>query len=150
MVSGHSTTMGDGHHAADPPDSTSIRCQLCKIFFRTKCLHSCKLAMSVCLICFATDLNADADTREVLAIPVLWLFIDLLWWKGAILGAWGDWDFLRSDYGEECICWVLTNGFFCLCACADGLPDLLQWGMQFPNLLAEKKCCAQLLLNFIK
>jgi hypothetical protein len=43
--------------------------------------------MSVCLICFATDLNADADTREVLAIPVLWLFIDLLWWKGAILGA---------------------------------------------------------------
>ncbi|TVU36183.1 hypothetical protein EJB05_18104 [Eragrostis curvula] len=35
----------------------------------------------------ATDLNVEAYTREVLAVPILRLFFDMLWWKRAILGA---------------------------------------------------------------
>jgi len=31
---------------------------------------------------------------------------------------------------------------FVFCACADGLPDLLQWGMQFLNLLAQIMLCS--------
>jgi len=45
-----------------------------------------QFVMPVCAICFATDLNVDADTREVLAILVLRLFFDLFWWKRAVLG----------------------------------------------------------------
>ncbi|GJM92198.1 hypothetical protein PR202_ga08638 [Eleusine coracana subsp. coracana] len=35
---------------------------------------------------FTIHLNVDADPREVLALPILRLFFNLLWWKGAILG----------------------------------------------------------------
>ena len=94
--------------------------------------------MSVCLICFATDLNVDADTREVLAILVLRLFFDLFWWKRAVLGPWGDWGFWDLITGNNAYAECWSSCFFCLCACADGLPDLLQWGMQnFLELLAQ-------------
>lgn len=52
---------------------------------------------------FATDLNVEADTREVLAVPILRLYFNLLWWKGAILGARGDWEFLIFYYEERCM-----------------------------------------------
>ncbi|KAL5664417.1 hypothetical protein ACJX0J_024525, partial [Zea mays] len=33
------------------------------------------------------DHSVDTNTREILEIPVLWFFFNLLWWQGAILGA---------------------------------------------------------------
>lgn len=144
MGCGRSTAMGDGHPAAGQPHSTATRwLPTTHLIFRMgywdvvvppppppqfdeELLASCcKIGMSM-WVCIYLVLPCDRsrDWRRysrVLAVLVLRLFLNLLWWEKAILGAWGrHWylneicDLMRRNYWHLTLfsSWLL---FMCWC-----------------------------------